>query len=58
MVPGEKVHVRFTAVEGAAGHCEPMARALAAQRFFDFLDDHVGITGRTERRVSAGGAAG
>ncbi|WP_033289877.1 alpha/beta hydrolase family protein [Amycolatopsis jejuensis] len=45
MIPGEKVHVRFTEAEGAAGHCEPMARSLAAQRFFDFLDDHVGITG-------------
>lgn len=43
MVPGEKVHVRFTEAEGAAGHCEPMARSLAAQRFFDFLDDHVHI---------------
>ncbi|GAA5165698.1 alpha/beta hydrolase [Amycolatopsis dongchuanensis] len=45
MIPGEKVHVRFTEAEGAAGHCEPMARSLAAQRFFDFLDDHVGLTG-------------
>jgi len=44
MIPGEKVHVRFTEAEGAAGHCEPMARSLAAQRFFDFLDDHVGLT--------------
>jgi hypothetical protein len=39
MIPGEKLHVRFTAAEGAAGHCEPMARGLAAQRFFDWLDD-------------------
>jgi hypothetical protein len=45
MIPGEKVHARFTEAEGAAGHCEPMARSLAAQRFFDFLDDHVGLTG-------------
>jgi alpha-beta hydrolase superfamily lysophospholipase len=45
MIPGEKRHVRFTAAEGAAGHCEPAARALAAQRFFDFLDDHLGIAG-------------
>jgi hypothetical protein len=45
MIPGEKAHVRFTEAEGAAGHCEPMARSLAAQRFFDFLDDHVGRTG-------------
>jgi hypothetical protein len=42
MLPGEKELARFTEAEGAAGHCQPMARALAAQRFFDFLDDHVG----------------
>lgn len=44
MLPGEKELVRFTEAEGAAGHCQPMARALAAQRFFDFLDDHVGLS--------------
>ncbi|TDD87375.1 dipeptidyl aminopeptidase [Actinomadura darangshiensis] len=44
MLPGEKELVHFTEAEGAAGHCQPMARALAAQRFFDFLDDHVGLT--------------
>jgi hypothetical protein len=44
MLPGEKELARFTEAEGAAGHCQPMARALAAQRFFDFLDDHVGLT--------------
>ena len=43
MLTGEKELVRFTEAEGAAGHCEPMARGLAAQRFFDFLDDHVGL---------------
>jgi hypothetical protein len=41
-LPGDPVH--FTGAEGAAGHCQPMARGLAAQRFFDFLDDHVGLT--------------
>lgn len=45
MIPGEKTLVRFTAAEGAAGHCEPMARSLAAQRFFDYLDDRLGLTG-------------
>lgn len=45
MIPGEKTLVRFTAAEGAAGHCEPMARSLAAQRFFDYLDDHLGPIG-------------
>lgn len=44
MLPGEKELVRFTEAEGAAGHCQPMARALAAQRFLDFLDDHIGLT--------------
>jgi alpha-beta hydrolase superfamily lysophospholipase len=46
MLTGERELVRFTEAEGAAGHCQPMARALAAQRFFDFLDDHVGLTSR------------
>lgn len=45
MIPDEKTLVRFTAAEGAAGHCEPMARSLAAQRFFDYLDDHLDATG-------------
>ncbi|MGU3652630.1 alpha/beta hydrolase family protein [Mycolicibacterium sp. A43C] len=44
MIPGEKTLVRFTRAEGAAGHCEPMARALAAQRFFDYLDDRLEVT--------------
>jgi alpha-beta hydrolase superfamily lysophospholipase len=44
MLAGKKELVRFTEAEGATGHCQPMARALAAQRFFDFLDDHVGVS--------------
>ena len=44
MLPGEKELVRFTEAEGADGHCQPLARSLTAQRFFDFLDDHVGLT--------------
>jgi hypothetical protein len=39
MVPGVKHLVHFAADEGGAGHCQPMARALAAQRFFDFFDE-------------------
>ncbi|HQR79358.1 MAG TPA: dipeptidyl aminopeptidase [Actinomycetota bacterium] len=31
--------VRFTAAEGAAGHCQPLAPGLTAQRMFDWLDD-------------------
>jgi hypothetical protein len=44
MLPGEKELVHFTEAEGAAGHCQPLARSLTAQRFFDFLNDHVGLT--------------
>lgn len=42
MLPGAKRIVHFAESEGAAGHCQPMARALAAQRFFDFIDDTLG----------------
>lgn len=38
-LPGPKRLVRFTAVEGADGHCEPMARTLLEQRMFDWLDE-------------------
>jgi dienelactone hydrolase len=31
--------VRFTAAEGAGGHCEEMARSLFHQRAYDWLDD-------------------
>jgi pimeloyl-ACP methyl ester carboxylesterase len=34
-----KVLVRFTAAEGAGGHCEETARSLFHQRAFDWLDD-------------------
>lgn len=33
--------MRFTADEGADGHCEPLARTLTAQRMFDWLDDQL-----------------
>ncbi|MGV9827712.1 alpha/beta hydrolase family protein [Gordonia sp. NPDC003429] len=33
--------VRFTAAEGADGHCQPLARTLTAQRMFDWLDERV-----------------
>ena len=35
---GPKAMVHFTVAEGAQYHCEPMARGLTAQRFFDWLD--------------------
>lgn len=38
-VAGPKELVPFTAAEGAAGHCEPMARTLLEQRMFDWLDE-------------------
>ena len=38
-VGGPKELVSFTAAEGAAGHCEPMARTLLEQRMFDWLDE-------------------
>jgi hypothetical protein len=41
--------VRFTATEGAAGHCEGAARRLYHQRVFDWLD---------ETLASSGGRAG
>ena len=34
-----KALVRFTAGEGAAGHCEGAARRLYHQRVFDWLDE-------------------
>lgn len=33
--------VRFTAEQGANGHCEPMARDLAGMVFTDFLAEHL-----------------
>jgi hypothetical protein len=33
--------VRFTAEQGAAGHCEPMARGLAGMVITDYLADHL-----------------
>lgn len=33
--------IRFTAEEGADGHCQPMARALTAERMFDWLDERL-----------------
>jgi hypothetical protein len=39
-LPGpDKQIVRFTAEEGGNFHCEPMARGLADQRIYDWLDE-------------------
>jgi hypothetical protein len=37
-LPGRKALVRFTAAEGADLHCEPKAKSLRAQRFFEWFD--------------------
>lgn len=42
-LPGRKDIAGFTRAEGAAGHCEPMARSLLEQRMFDWLDDTLGL---------------
>ena len=39
---GSKSMVTFTAHEGAAGHCEPLAPALRETRIFDWLEEHLG----------------
>ena len=41
LVPGTKQLVRFTAHEGARGHCEPMARSLRDARIFDWLEGYL-----------------
>lgn len=41
MLSGKRELVHFIEAEGVAGHCQPTARALGAQRFFDFLDDEI-----------------
>jgi hypothetical protein len=43
MVDGPTALLRFTAEEGADGHCEPKTPALRAQRIFDWLDEQLRI---------------
>jgi hypothetical protein len=40
LVPGAEL-VRFTAHEGANGHCEPLARSLRDTRVFDWLEGYL-----------------
>jgi len=40
-LPGRSEIVAFTAREGAAGHCEPLAQAIREARIFDWLDEHL-----------------
>jgi hypothetical protein len=41
LTPGVSTLVRFTAAEGASGHCEPLARGLVVQRMYDWLDERL-----------------
>ncbi len=36
--------VDFTAAEGASWHCQPMGRAVTAERMFDWLDDALEVS--------------
>jgi hypothetical protein len=51
LTAGVSTNVRFTAVEGANEHCQPLARALTAQRIFDWLDDRIEESGRVKTGV-------
>jgi hypothetical protein len=41
LLDGPKELIRFTAEEGAGGHCEPMARSLRETRIFDWLEAYL-----------------
>jgi hypothetical protein len=41
---GPRALVRFTAEEGAGGHCAPLAPAIRDSRIFDWLDEHLRTT--------------
>jgi hypothetical protein len=43
MAAGPTAPIRFTAEEGADGHCEPKTPALRAQRVFDWLDEQLRV---------------
>lgn len=38
-----KAFIRFSAAEGASGHCEALGRKLYHQRVFDWLDETLGM---------------
>jgi hypothetical protein len=40
-LPAAKTLIRFTADEGADGHCEPAGNGIRGERIFDWLDQHV-----------------
>lgn len=41
LTPGYSTVVTFTQAEGADGHCQPLGRAVTAQRMFDWLDERL-----------------
>lgn len=41
LAPGVSTVLSFTAAEGADEHCQPLARAVTAERMFDWLDDRL-----------------
>jgi len=43
LLPGPKTLVPFTAAEGADLHVEPKALGLRSERFFDWLDETLGV---------------
>lgn len=43
LTPTVSTLARFTAAEGADGHCQPLARSLTAQRMFDWLDERLAV---------------
>ncbi|WP_127792408.1 S9 family peptidase [Agromyces sp. LHK192] len=42
LTPDVSTTIAFTAAEGADEHCQPLARALTAERMYDWLDDQLG----------------
>lgn len=49
--PEQATLIRFTAAEGAAGHCEALARSLYHQRVYDWLDHTLAL--RHDRRPTS-----
>jgi pimeloyl-ACP methyl ester carboxylesterase len=49
-----KALVRFTATEGAGGHCEATSRRLFHQRVYDWLDETLARQSTTAAAVAAG----
>jgi len=48
LTPDVSTLLTFTAAEGADGHCQPLARAVTAERMFDWLDERLADVGAGE----------